>query len=412
MTDADSSFNLGELISTQKGYAFKSNWFTDSGKPVVKVSNFTEDSIESSNLTYIPEDIASNYSQFTLHTDDIVIQTVGSWPKNPKSVVGKVIRVPPEVDGSLLNQNAVIIQPDERLDKYYLYYLFKNYSFKDYIIKCASGAANQASITLEDIRIYSFILPNLEKQKEIGKILINFDNIIRLNWNCMKKLEDISKLIYRNWFIEYKFLGNQKRNTNNIIIGKIPEGWKVEPFTNLVSINPNIEINKKAEKPYVSMAGLSKNSMKIEIESLRTGNKGTKFQNNDILFARITPSCEHGKTGFVQILKENQAGLGSTEFFIFRSQKLCPEMVYFIARTNRFRTHAIKSMTGASGRQRVNKECFEEYYYAKPENKTITLFHQIVSPLFKEINLLNRKNKILQEMRDILIPKLIIQSEC
>ncbi|MBU4492171.1 MAG: hypothetical protein KKD69_06890 [Euryarchaeota archaeon] len=102
---------LGEHIQTQKGFAFKSQWYSDCGTPIVKVSDLTDDSIDTLNLTCIPDDIATIYMKYKLQSGDTIIQTVGSWPRNPKSVVGKVIKVPSRASGALLNQNAVKISP-------------------------------------------------------------------------------------------------------------------------------------------------------------------------------------------------------------------------------------------------------------------------------------------------------------
>ena len=98
--DSGSIVKLGQFIKTQKGFAFKSKWFSNNGTPIVKVTNFTMDSVDLSEIFYIPDEIAKNYNKFILHNKDIVIQTVGSWPKNPKSVVGKVIRIPYYIDGA------------------------------------------------------------------------------------------------------------------------------------------------------------------------------------------------------------------------------------------------------------------------------------------------------------------------
>jgi type I restriction enzyme S subunit len=95
---------LGEQVEFQKGYAFKSVWYRDVGQPIVKVSDFTDYSVDSKGLVCIPTDIAQNYLKHQLQTGDVVIQTVGSWPNNPASVVGKAIRIPPAASGALLNR--------------------------------------------------------------------------------------------------------------------------------------------------------------------------------------------------------------------------------------------------------------------------------------------------------------------
>jgi type I restriction enzyme S subunit len=128
---------LGEVVTTQKGYAFKSAWYTDSGRPIVKVSDFTDDSVYCGDLICIPEEVTKDYLQYELGTRDVVVQTVGSWPSNPASVVGKCVRIPKNAAGALLNQNAVKLTPSSRIDSGFLYYLLRNEDFKTYIVGTA-----------------------------------------------------------------------------------------------------------------------------------------------------------------------------------------------------------------------------------------------------------------------------------
>ncbi|MEH2374391.1 hypothetical protein [Nostoc sp.] len=144
-----------------------------------------------------------------------------------------------------------------------------------------------------------------------------------------------------------------------------------------------------------------------EIE-YRLGNSGSKFKNGDTLFARITPCLENGKTGYVQFLTNDDAvAFGSTEFIVLRSNTLCPQYVYLMAHSNDFRDNAIKSMTGATGRQRVQEACFDAFLFAHPDAATISTFSKLISPLFRQIYLLAHKNSNLRKTRDLLLPKFI-----
>lgn len=78
-----------------------------------------------------------------------------------------------------------------------------------------------------------------------------------------------------------------------------------------------------------------------------------------------------------------------------------------LSRTDSFRENAIKSMVGASGRQRVKVECFDNYLLPQPNEKTLFRFSDIVRPMFKEIFMLDSKNTILKSTRDLLLPRLI-----
>ena len=49
---------LGDIVTHQKGFAFKSIDYVDSGVPVVRVSNFTNDSISTTDLKYVTETVS------------------------------------------------------------------------------------------------------------------------------------------------------------------------------------------------------------------------------------------------------------------------------------------------------------------------------------------------------------------
>jgi type I restriction enzyme S subunit len=147
---------LGDCVTTKKGFAFKSSWYTEAGHAIVKVSDFTVDSVCCDSLTRISLEIASKYLPYAIATGDLVVQTVGSWPNNPQSVVGKAIRVPAAANRALLNQNAVRLDPIEIANRRFLFYLLRNKHFKSYIVNTAQGAASQAAITLDSLREYEF----------------------------------------------------------------------------------------------------------------------------------------------------------------------------------------------------------------------------------------------------------------
>ncbi len=126
------------------------------------------------------------------------------------------------------------------------------------------------------------------------------------------------------------------------------------------------------------------------------------------LFARITPCLENGRTGYVQFLPDAETtAFGSTEFIVLRSRTLCPEYVYLMARPNEFRDNAIKSISGATGRQRVSEKCFDQFFIAQPDAATLEKFSTITTRMFKQIFVLANKSRNLRQTRDLLLPKLI-----
>jgi type I restriction enzyme S subunit len=74
-------------------------------------------------------------------------------------------------------------------------------------------------------------------------------------------------------------------------------------------------------------------SMVIQNAVMRNGRSGSKFRNGDTLLARITPSLENGKTGFVNFMTDAEVARGSTEFIVLRSKRVTPEYVYCLSRS-------------------------------------------------------------------------------
>ena len=276
-----------------------------------------------------------------------------------------------------------------------------------HVLGKAIGAA-VPGINLGILKGLPVVLPPLPVQRRIAGILSAYDDLIENNQRRIKILEEMARSLYREWFVHFRFPGHDKVRMVPSSLGPIPKGWEVKRVPECVQVNPRVVVPRDGEKPFVPMGCLSNDSMLItDIES-RDGNSGTKFQNGDTLFARITPCLENGKTGFVQFLPGAQpVAFGSTEFIVLRSSTLTPEFVYCLARSDEFRGVAIKSMSGATGRQRVQEQCFDDFQIAQPPRALLDRFSAIVAPSFRLIYKLHLQIKNLRRTRDLLLPRLL-----
>ncbi len=202
-------------------------------------------------------------------------------------------------------------------------------------------------------------------QRRIAGILSAYDELMENSQRRIRILEAMARALYREWFVHFRFPGHEKLPRVASPLGDIPQGWEVKRVPECVDINPRVVVPRDGEKPFVPMGCLSNDSMLItDIES-RAGNSGAKFQNGDTLFARITPCLENGKTGFVQFLPDARSRrMRSTEFIVLRSAHAHARVRLLPARSDEFRGVAIKSMSGATGRQRVQEQCFDDFQIA------------------------------------------------
>ncbi len=293
------------------------------------------------------------------------------------------------------------------LDSGYLKFFFLSPIGKAALQKCVIGSSQQA-YTIAALKKAEIPLPPLPIQRRIAGILSAYDELIENSQRRIKILESMARALYREWFIHFRFPGHESVPKVPSPLGEIPKGWEVRAVPDCVYINPRVSVPREGEKAFVPMGCLSNDSMHISNIEARKGNSGAKFQNGDTLFARITPCLENGKTGFVQFLPDSQSvGFGSTEFIVLRSRTLTPEFVYLLARSDEFRGVAIKSMSGATGRQRVQEKCFDDLRIAQPPRAILEQFALIVSPLFQLTYKLHLQIQTLRRTRDLLLPRLL-----
>ncbi|WP_019217199.1 restriction endonuclease subunit S [Legionella tunisiensis] len=192
------------------------------------------------------------------------------------------------------------------------------------------------------------------------------------------------------------------------ILGLIPKGWHVTNLDDAYEINPIRKLKKGELAPYLDMSNVPTRGHHADKALLREMKSGTKFINGDTLLARITPCLENGKTAFVDFLDDNQIGWGSTEFVVLRPKEpIPPYHGYLLARHSAFREFAIQSMSGTSGRQRIQNNVLGRYSIVVPDYRVLEFFGSIVSSIQQKISLNSRQAKLLASQRNILLPKLI-----
>lgn len=381
---------LGDVVQIINGGAWSQEEYVDSGIPVVRVSDINDGRIDLSNCKYLSPQSFDKYKKHLLFEGDLILSTVGSHKTQESSVVGKPAVVRKTEAGSLLNQNAIKIVPsDKRIHREYLRWIGFSGGFRDYITERARGSANQARIAISEIRGYNFLLPDISTQINISSLLNAIDDKIELNRRMNETFEQMTMALYKQWF---------------------SDGEDEQKLSDFVDINPLIRLKKDALTLFVDMKALPIDSMSVSDDDIITKpfTSGSKFLKDDVLFARITPCLENGKTAFVDFLEEGEAGFGSTEFLVFRAKdSCCPQYVYCLSRDREFRAYAIKSMVGTSGRQRVQTSSISEFPVAKPDTELMQRFDITTKDWFDQIRSNTKEISELKKIRDYLLPRLL-----
>ena len=196
-------------------------------------------------------------------------------------------------------------------------------------------------------------------------------------------------------------------------IGMIPEDWEEFKLSETIEINPKRELKKGVSAKKIPMDCLSPFNKKINDFEISKFSGGSKFVNGDTIMARITPCLENGKTSFVDILSDGEVGFGSTEFIVLSGKrgKTTNAFVYYLSISPQLRREAIKSMTGTSGRQRVQNDLFEDIKVIIPPIPEQSAIAKILSSLDSKIELNQQMNKILGAIGQTIFKRWFVDFE-
>lgn len=111
----------------------------------------------------------------------------------------------------------------------------------------------------------------------------------------------------------------------------------------------------------------------------------TRFQPDDVIFAKITPCMENGKVAIVPPVAGNAAA-GSTEFHVIRSEQLCPEYIFYYLVRRALREEARRNMSGSAGQMRVPTEFLRSLAIPVPPRDVQEALVKRIIDLFAEID--------------------------
>ena len=315
---------------------------------------------------------------------------------------------------------AYYVEPKSEMDKRWLYYAIQHYKLGEIDDGSPIPSTTRAAVYVRDLEV-----PPVEQQREIGRVLAALDDLIDHNRALAANLEAIARALFKSWFVDFdpvraKAAGEAPPGLAPDLaalfpdrfvdseLGEIPEGWSVKTLGDAFELNPRRSLSKGSLAPYLDMSSTPTKGHVPDQSISREFSSGSKFMNGDTLLARITPCLENGKAAFVDFLDKQEVGWGSTEFIVLRPKApLPPYFGYLLARYAPFKAHAISSMSGTSGRQRVQPDSLATWELAVPDEAVAEAFGAVVEPLRAAIACANEESRVLSMMRDLLLPRLI-----
>lgn len=270
-----------------------------------------------------------------------------------------------------------------KVDGRFLHKLLRSDAFKK-LLNTKTTGISKARVKQNEFLDTKIPLPSIDEQR---KIIEAFNAKVReiknLRENAKKLESDIEEYFFEalhikaskkrsvstalkvvqfdsidKWGVEY----NLGSNSNELLkSAKFPN----QKLSEVVFINPITRLPKEDKNiSFIPMECVSDDYGEVvELRQKKVSeSKGyTKFQEGDLIWARITPCMQNGKSAIVRNL-QNGLGCGSTEFHVIRkdSEKVNLDYVYHILRLDPVLTNAMSHFTGSAGQRRVPKSFLED----------------------------------------------------
>lgn len=284
----------------------------------------------------------------------------GYFAYNPYRInVGSLAFAGDEYSG-IVSPAYVVFSCAKDLDPEYLWKYLKSDVGLFHIRQGGKGSV-RSSLSFERLQEIEIPLPPLPEQKRIVKKIKEVEEKVKL----LAKQNNLSFAgadLVLDSYVEKIILANDK--------------WQRTPLKQKAKINPSkAELNgfeDGKEVSFLPMPAVDDKNGTIKAPLIKkyseVRNGYTYFRDGDVIFAKITPCMENGKSAVCKNLV-NTVGFGSTEFHVIRpnTKELLPEWIHLIVRSKTFREEAEKNMPGTAGQKRVPKEFLEDYLLPIPD---------------------------------------------
>lgn len=297
---------------------------------------------------------------------------------------------------------------EKYLENNYLMYYLMSAIGQHQLLSRASGTT-VTGIKQSEFRKVLISIPPIAEQQAIAKILSDLDEKIEINNKINKKLEEMAQAIFKQWFVDFEFLNEDgkpyKSSGGEMVeseLGIIPKGWEVGSIYEVANVIYGAPFSsKKFNEDKIGLPLIRIRDLKTAKPSFYTEEKhknATKVKTGDILVgmdAEFTPTIWRGNEGYLNqrvcMFKSNNDYLH--DYFIYEIIKPYMNLMEF----SKVGTTVIH----------LGKGDIDNMKIVIPDRDILKLFYKIIDPIYSKLIEVANENRILTDLRDTLLPKLM-----
>jgi type I restriction enzyme S subunit len=303
-----------------------------------------------------------------------------------EATLHRYARVPSGFLGCL-GRRMALIRPDTSLvDPRYLHLYLLSSPWRKVVESNIISGATVDRIPLVRFPEFPVHLPDLATQRRVADVLVAYDDLIENNRRRIKLLEDAARLIYREWFVRFRFPGYEHIELET----GVPKDWRKAPLGALVAIRKGKNITKETV-------------MEGQVPVVAGGLQPAYFHNTaNVPGPAVTVSASGANAGFVNLYHTDIWASDCS----YISSDATPN-VYFFFLLLRDRHSEIHAMQKGAAQPHVYPKDLERLVVLYPSDALLQEFADLVAPVFRQIRVLQDQSRKLGEARNLLLPRLM-----
>jgi type I restriction enzyme S subunit len=380
---------LGRVANVRSGFPFSSrDWIAD-GIPVVKISNVKDGRLDLASCDYVAPEVA-RATELMLCPGDILISMTG--------YIGDTAWVRESDLPAVVNQRVGIFSLAEphAIERRFLFYVLRSDEVRSEFERRGYGSA-QPNISPSLIQTVAIPLPPLAEQRAIAEVLGALDDKIEANRRVAKRSRQlaIAEGVHRLTTSPGRVAALEQvahiakglsYRSDDLVPGG---GWLVS----LKCVGRDGSFQSDGLKPF---SGSAKSAQVVE--------------EGDILVAQtdLTQRAEViGRPIRVERLDFVGAFTASLDFVIVRPRgEMTNEVLLAVLSQQEFRDHALAHCNGTTVLH-MNSRALPSFELLVPSPDVIAEVTAIMHPLLTRSDVARRESRLLVQLRDALLPKLL-----
>ena len=367
-----------------------------SGIPTISAKHVKRGRVEHCGERFVSQ---QTYDQWTtrglIKPGDVLITT--------EAPVGEVALVPSD-QTYLITRRVIAMQfdPARACERFVMYSLLADPHRK--ALGNLGHGATVPRVFKKDILDFEIPMPGVGTQRRVGSVLGAFDDLMENNRRRIEILEEMARLLYREWFVHFRFPGHEDVELVDSDLGPIPKGWEAGEFSDLVSeVSRTVDPEEIADgTPVLGLEHLPRRSTTLSDweSAFDVGSRRKVFNEGDILFGKIRPY-------FHKVVDAPISGCSSTDAIVFRPMEaILRSRTLAIASSDEFVGVATATSNGTK-MPRANTTILMSYSVPHPTHDVEMAFSETVGPMNYLRKNLATQNRLLREARDLLLPRLV-----